>query len=267
MNLQLKRLEGVDLPRDIRFSEKDSGALAMQMTPNGLGWGKEPADMLEDAAAFEAWALVAKSHGYDKVVLEGDVPDTYDLSYLHYNRFLYRAQRFCDNFDWFVLSDKLRTAVSAFSSEIFDGKRSLKLNVPGNSKSSEPNGPEAIVERFFTENPDKLPKINVNEVFRQLPVGLFFEKVSNETRIFPGGKAAIDLWAIGKDSGEDCIHVIELKTGGNTKLGVLSELFFYVNFVYDFYCIELASPKCRTLPRQKTPNPVSQLCLRGEIFF
>jgi phage anti-repressor protein len=254
MASQFERLKNVAFPKDIGLSEQGSDTLVMQMKRNGLGLGEAAANMQNNAAAFEAWALVIKSHGYDKVILKADIPDSLDHlphlhcnQYLHYNRFLYRAQRFCDNFDWFTLSDNLKLAVSAFSHEVFDKKRNLKLNTPNNSGTAEPNRPKSKTERYFIENPDKLrelTKVNTREFFPQLPVGLFSDKVDNGTMIFPGGKAAIDLWAIEENSGAYCIHVVELKKGANKSIGVLSELFFYVNFVYDFYCRKLASPGC-----------------------
>ncbi|MDR1379143.1 MAG: hypothetical protein LBJ36_08845 [Synergistaceae bacterium] len=237
MKSRFERLKNIHLPSSIDFLEKDGDTLIMQMASRGFGWGDQPMNMQNDGAAFEAWALVAKTHEYDKVILKGDVPDSLDLSRLHYNRFLYRAQRFYENFDWFSLSDNLNSATSVFCCEVFDKNRNLKLNAPLHSRTSESHNPEAQAERHFIESPDKLrelTQINASEFFRQLPVGL----CSEEVRIFPGRKAAIDLWAIEGD----CVHVIELKAKGN-KLGTLSELFFYVNFVYDFYCLKLASPE------------------------
>lgn len=248
MRLQFERLAGIDFPSNISFSEKNRDIFVMQMTPDGLGLGDNVANMQDDKAAFEAWALIIKAHGYDKIILEGDVPDFSGFSHPHYNRFLYRARRFCENFDWFILSDKLELAASTFHKKVFEDGLNLKLNAPSNLGTSEPNNPESKTEHNFIKTPDKLrelSKINADEFFRQLPVGLFFDRVSDETGIFPGGKAAIDLWAVE----DDCIHIIELKKGANKSLGILSELFFYVNFIYDFYCLKLASAECASKNR------------------
>jgi Holliday junction resolvase-like predicted endonuclease len=64
---------------------------------------------------------------------------------------------------------------------------------------------------------------------RQWPVGLFDGRVSHSSRIFSGGKSAIDLIGIrGKT-----LVLIELKKEGNNKVGAISELLFYSSVMRD----------------------------------
>ena len=58
---------------------------------------------------------------------------------------------------------------------------------------------------------------------RQWPSGLFVGEIAKSCRVFTGGKSAIDLLAIDGDT----LILFELKNGRNTKLGALSEAFFY----------------------------------------
>jgi hypothetical protein len=70
--------------------------------------------------------------------------------------------------------------------------------------------------------------MNVSEavsIYRQLPVGIFENKISRETRIFTGGKSAIDIWGFNKWNE---LLLLELKAGTNIKVGIISELYFYV---------------------------------------
>ena len=236
----------VRLPEGIHFEKscEDSSVLTMQMEPCGMGYfekRKEPLNMQDDGAAFEAWALLAKAFGDEKIELRGEPITCNDFQYHHYNRFLYRVMRFHENFgQWFLISEKLLTAVSHFR-EAFNSHE-LKYNVPDKpSAEVSKQKPEAIMEKHFCDNPVQLCGligIPECEIFRQLPVGLFIDEVSKKTRIFPGGSAAIDLWAIS----ENCMHIIELKAKDNKSLGILSELFFYTCFAYDFYCKKLGEP-------------------------
>lgn len=70
-----------------------------------------------------------------------------------------------------------------------------------------------------------------NPIYRQLSTGLFKKKKSEETRIFTGGKSAIDLWT----EQDNTIFIFELKARNN-KVGMITELFFYANYVYDMFC-------------------------------
>jgi hypothetical protein len=66
---------------------------------------------------------------------------------------------------------------------------------------------------------------NAKFIERQLPVGLFKGRVARGNEIFTRGKSAIDLWGVNK---ENDLLIFELKAGNNARVGIISELFFYV---------------------------------------
>jgi len=59
---------------------------------------------------------------------------------------------------------------------------------------------------------------------RQLPVGLFHDKVAKGYEIFTTRKSAIDIWGISKQGD---LLLFELKDAGNSSIGILTELLFY----------------------------------------
>ena len=71
------------------------------------------ANMQDNNAAFEAWALVAKAAGYSRIVLSDNeqANELVGISKLHYNRFLYRVSCFNKGFDWFSISDGLSAEI------------------------------------------------------------------------------------------------------------------------------------------------------------
>ena len=62
----------------------------------------------------------------------------------------------------------------------------------------------------------------------QLPVGLFSGKLANKTQVIPARRSAIDLWGIDNTG---AAHIFKLKDDGNRKIGIISELLFYVYVV------------------------------------
>src|SRR5450759_3858888 len=65
---------------------------------------------------------------------------------------------------------------------------------------------------------------------RQIPVCLFKERLSRDTRVFTGTSSMIDLGAL--DEG-GTIAIFELKKPGNVKVGAITELLFYSNVLKD----------------------------------
>lgn len=61
---------------------------------------------------------------------------------------------------------------------------------------------------------------------RQLPLGLFHNKVSVRNTWSPRGGAQADLWSTSKD--RSTFHLFELKTASNTQVGALPELLTYI---------------------------------------
>lgn len=197
-------------------------------------------NMQEDSAAFEGWALcvkaameMGKKEETYKFVLEWDPVNNPDD--LHYQRFLYRVCKFVELFGgvngWFAAKrvDLLHDL------RVKDGEKYM-LNFPKNSDEERINysdeSEENRLENEIVRMQDKivgLKRICPAKLNRQLPMGLFKGNVRKGGEIFPRGKSAIDLWGIiGKD-----LYVFELKAKGNCKVGVLSELFFYVMMLKD----------------------------------
>lgn len=189
-------------------------------------------NMQEDSAAFEGWALCVKA-AMDKdkeqygVVLDWE---TATPNNPHYQRFLYRVNKFNELFGgndgWFNVKNIQRLEESRIK---FNMNKQYAINLPAprewvnESKNSEENYLEIEIVRRQDEL-DDLKRICPGQIKRQLPVGIFEGGVSKKNAVFPRGKSAIDLWGI---SGDD-FYVLELKAKGNCKVGVLSELFFYV---------------------------------------
>jgi len=243
----LSKLDGINIPRDIKFEEnEDKNVLTLTMIYEGI-----TDNMQEYRAAFEAWALLGRAKGYDKVLL--DIADfTVETEkLLHYNRFLYRVHCFSELFDWFKISDALANRVNEFYNKYFNSAK-LIYNVPTPEDESNLNKQtnsitEHDMENFFishTEITNDILGINAEEYFSQLPVGLFYNEKKDdvEHRIFTGKKSAIDFWAVT----DDTLNIIELKIGDNTKIGVLSELFFYTCLMRDLHIRKIAHPSNNT---------------------
>lgn len=196
-------------------------------------------NMQTTSAAFESWLIALKVWNVIETVrLEWDVPigiKRPDVSWCHYQRFLYRVNYFNRLFgkDWFELDDshKGRLVECDAIDETYIETKKLVLNVPDTDRHGDPESykHEAWLEiSFGTEGKDghKLlaNKFKLRSINRQLPVGLFIGKKSKESRIFTGGASAIDLVGIGDD---DSLWIFELKKKGNHSLGIISELMFY----------------------------------------
>ena len=222
-------------------------------------------NMQNDGAAFEGWILALKNklNNYN-VYIDADEEfeicgkkrnkDGKEPNRGTYNRCLYRLNRFRKQFGSFVtLSDKLKKLSDTL---YIDGTevdmKSIKLivNRPTGEAGVNSN-PEIMMEALFSSIPGDLLKETEsiigkpmeNELHRQLPVGIFkdicTEKCETEYKIFTAGHAAIDLWSISRDGKDLCIY--ELKKEGkaeNKKVGIVSELFFYANLMYDLYCVK-----------------------------
>ncbi len=225
--------EKIYVPRDIGFEEKNH-QLTLTMKQGGID-----ANMQENRASFEAWALLGKSKGYKKVILKLEDNIQIDKE-KHYNRFLYRVYNFDKLFDWFTISPKLEKEVKKFIKNL--GEKDLYYNVPDSDAKGNPTHKEAIMEEHFTtDTKDANEKLHlkVKKYYSQLPVGLFDGKPTNNSRIFTGGKSAIDFWGITGNT----LNVVELKAGKNKSLGVLSELFFYTCLMRDIHIRKIANPR------------------------
>lgn len=265
----LKKAEGdkgnISLPsKSLRFIEKENKTLWIEFTDCKyiIGYDYEDKEgknvhknynMQDSGVCFEGWAVIIKTYcDYDKIVL--DVKNVKDEKGLyenwiekrngldakngHVGRFFYRALRFCEQYEWFSLSKELEMEVKLFEDYISQEKKFWN-NIPkGKAGKSEAE------EKAENDIEDQLAVLGVldkvlinrtgleldenDEVYRQLPVGLFEDEVKTKNTVFTGGKSAIDLWTCH----DDILYLIELKYN-NKMVGIITEIFFYSNYMWD----------------------------------
>lgn len=272
----LKENLGVKLrafPRDITIAYDDSEhILTMTLLPKAVGLGKGDAvNMQDNAAAFEAWCFIIKAKtSIDDLIIKLDVEgltsDMYDKdipSTGHLGRFLYRILKFKEQYGkWFFLSDVLEAMRKNFADFLSSGK--FVNNEPSKEAEDDEDvlGTEGYVEKRFCDDGSKREEIlevqGKNVVMnRQLPVGLFKNEKSDATAVFTGKKSAIDFWLLDKNE----LNIYELKAK-NKMVGILTEIFFYSNYMRDVYWhnsletkqnVEILNPK-------KTDRSYNKLC-------
>jgi len=191
------------------------------------------ANLQTNAAAFEAWSLALKVWcDVDQVELRWQPPE--DPRNPHYQRFLYRAERFRSLFpEWFSLG---RTDLLSDAAALGSGP--FSLNTPGDrsaleerqkDKAATDSARESDLEIRLFNSKQFRDHFQLDEVSQQFPVGLFLGSVNRKNRIFTGGKSAIDLIGIG----DATLRLFELKAGDNIPAGILSELLFYTSVMRD----------------------------------
>ena len=181
-----------------------------------------------NAAAFEAWALALHVWcGVERVVLDWKpIRDKKgEQRYGHYQRFLYRVEKFRSWFSWFEVANA--GALGDAEAIIESG---LVLNVRKSVGKPDAANPEANLERQLNSSEEFKKHCNLVKVGTQFPVGLFRTKVAKKNQVFPGGSAAIDL--IAQDE-QDRLWLFELKAGKNIPAGIISELLFYTWVMQD----------------------------------
>lgn len=261
-----------NLPDHIRFVEKDQ-EIEMILTKEAIGKGEKIENMQEDAAAFEGWAVILNRFFQKNIKL--DIAVELEIEELqgkfkgngHFNRFLYRVLRFWEQYSWFFLSDNLDEILFAeggFNDWLSMNKDHLTNNVPGTESKKEAEDMDKIsekwIERTMTGKESVLYEIiedtdsERNGIFPQLPVGLFLNSVEEANRVFAGGSAAVDLWTWDRNK----FYVFELKYM-NKKVGIITELFFYANYLYD-----LLVEKNFVLNKRKTEKRGYQNLLENE---
>ncbi|MEM1485454.1 hypothetical protein V6615_11335 [Oscillospiraceae bacterium PP1C4] len=234
----------IKLPQGITFVASDD-SVTITLSQKAIGLVEKGAsNMQEDVAAFEGWVLalyVHFLHSCGSVTLNAVIPEKYttefNCDHCHYNRFLFRVMKFSEQFSsWFHISKDIAGAVASFKQ--FLASYSFVNNI-GEGKAGNNGNLENIVERFFADqNPEALRKLLQkdsislnNHINRQLPTGLFKGEMHKENAIFTGNKSAIDLWT----EEDKAIFIFELKAR-NKMIGIISELFFYSNYMYDMFC-------------------------------
>lgn len=203
--------------------ESNDGILSITMTTKGL-----QENMQENPSAFEGWAIAIKAiipELAEEVVIKWKGTGLEQgTAYNHYRRFLYRVLRFKDSYNWAsynALDDKARKDITEISSEISN----WVVNYPDSESQKEASKAEATIERQLKTHLSK----HLKYVDHQLPMGLFHSYKSAANERTPRQGSQIDLWSIS----EDTFTVFELKNDDNRKVGIISELMFYVNVVKD----------------------------------
>lgn len=260
-------------PRDITIAYNDSKhILTMTLLPKAVGLGKGDAvNMQDNAAAFEAWCFIIKAKtSIDdlkiKLDVEGLTSDMYDKdipSTGHFGRFLYRILKFKEQYGtWFFLSDELEDMRKNFADFLSSGK--FVNNEPSKEAEDDEDalGTEGYVEKRFCDD-DSLGKLILGfsgenvVINRQLPVGLFKGEKSDGTAVFTGKKSAIDFWLLYNNE----LNIYELKAN-NKMVGILTEIFFYSNYMRDVYWHNSLETKqnVRICNTQKTDRSYNKLC-------
>ncbi len=189
-------------------------------------------NMQKEPGAFDSWAIGLKANCpelVNKVEIEWDTikEDLSSQELGNYNRFLYRAYKFKQNFpDWVKLSPEIPDSFI----DNYDKNKKWVLNCP--SKEASAPHPERGWEYDWECDLAKKMQENQNKfevADHQLPVGLFMNEVSYENAVTPSGKSQIDLWSI-KDS---VLSIYELKKDYNRPVGIISEISFYANVMND----------------------------------
>ena len=217
----------IKLPGSIGF-HLDNGTVRLHMTDKCVS-----ANMQDNSSSFEGWALSFKRWltAVEKVELSWDGTDS--ILDPHYQRFLYRVQQFRLLFsDWFSIThSQNEEALGQLRTET-----GLPLVVTSPKKVRETAlrdqcdsmsgviANEHKLECYIKDHPTPLARLlGLESIDRQFPVGLFEGHVKKQNEIFPRGHSAIDLWGLRDNE----LFLFELKAKGNTRVGILSELFFY----------------------------------------
>ncbi|HOO61788.1 MAG TPA: hypothetical protein PKV44_05125 [Bacillota bacterium] len=202
-------------------------------------------NMQEDAVAFEGWVLALKAWLDNEIRFvqidfkppEVDIPSKGTPAAGHYNRFLYRLNNMARFFpDWFLIAKSKEKAVADFMDRIHSGKFVLNHSLRERESVIDTEEMERQIESWFAfhDGSELLHErwgLDKDKIFNQLPVGVFDEAINAKNAIFTRGNSAIDLWGV--DTNQEMLHIIELKYGKNSKMGVISETLFYTALIYD----------------------------------
>jgi len=210
----------IKIPSGINFSIAGD-TVKIKLSSNAVS-----SNMQKDDGAFEGWALVLKRWGnYQNVIISWDKPDL--IANGHYQRFLFRLKHFSQDFNlWFSIDKDCQILLDDL--KIKQTEKYL-LNIPSKRGDKVSPNPEAELEDRLVNKDLRETLMNISNatsLYRQLPVGVFENKVSKTASIFTGGKSAIDIWGF-NNSNE--LLVFELKADNNEKVGIISELYFYVS--------------------------------------
>jgi len=233
------RKRNIKLPKPDRNAIDVSGSresLTLTLGAKALG-----GNMQDDGSAFEAWALAFHFWcGVERIEFAWDIPEPapkHTHGNPHYNRFLYRVDRFCEMFPGVVCVGEANRAALAQSHTRTASR--LELNSPSmRREKAKSSSCESLLEKLLADGgiplPPTIPQLKLD---RQLPVGLFLGEVAGKNAVFTAKASAIDLWGVDGDTA----WIFELKAAGNCKVGIVSELLFYANLIRDMLSPEMPS--------------------------
>jgi len=206
-----------------------NNSLFMRLTSSAIS-----RNMQEDASAFESWIFCLKFKKYSRLEISKVQLDWENIQVMngHYRRFLYRVNKLiqmCSN--WFDIEPSKKVELLIFSESL---KCGLFLNYPINDSKKNLSGiSESSIEESFVTHSKLYKGIIFDVQNHQLPVGVFKKSVSRGNEFFTAGKSAIDLWGIKNDE----FWIFELKYL-NRKVGILSELLFYMWVMEDVFLLK-----------------------------
>lgn len=198
------------------------------------------ANMQTDASAFESWAICLKTYlceADEGVCIEWEKPHIDEKNEAVYHRFLYRAIKFTECFDWARISSSVNDDIESIRQKLENEKIIINYS----------NKKEHIVEpsNYSTEHNLELGIVlKMRETYgdcidHQLPVGLFVGSVCKENMLATGGKSQIDIWRLH----DNALYIYELKKTSNIALGIITELLFYANVMKDLMEGKISYPE------------------------
>ena len=200
-----------------------------------------------DYAAFDGWALVLRAWLGCNISFSWDPPSSPTKSQeRHYQRFIYRLIHISSAVDWFTIKKGYKSPLSHSAVLNQDGSNKKRpgyfvINVPIQGRDKEidlrsrplEKLTEEELEMLFYDKPKRLFSAagidEHSERLRQIHIGVFKERLSNDTRVFTGVTSMIDLGAIDKET----LVLFELKKPSNIKVGAISELLLYAHIIRD----------------------------------
>lgn len=217
---------GLKLPGNIDFGIMDKTLTISLGVNDSLSC---TSNLQTDEAAFEGWAICLKHHLCDYIdsvrlswIKPGNIPEK---DQLHYNRFLYRVIRFRQLFGWFEIAEINNPESIEFESKL----TGLTINAPMSESPGTMNSisAEKRIEHCSYNLDFIRERFDLLCVNHQLPVGVR----RDEERFFSGRASAIDIWGIDQ---QGKLNIFELKHK-NAKVGIISELLFYSEIMYDLF--------------------------------
>lgn len=247
--------------RSIKFSDYTDirlydGCLFIHIASKGE---KNPVseNMQDDGTAFEGWAICLKGWLPDqntRVCLSWDTPLNINE---HYYRFLYRVLKFSQMFKWFEYKSEHFNEVNLFEESFTSIINNCAEKIPARKGALCEEQVEYDLwkhnQREFTQ------KFNLTRLNHHLPVGV---KNADGSSFFTGGNSAIDLWGIDIDG---YLKVFELKyidgikTKKNIKIGIISELFLYVNIMRDIVLGKIGAPNAKLIEEKDLYSRITDL--------